>query len=234
MELTITALRGGRIPPLATLGYLLAAYYLAFFLESAFFLAPGQIANEYSACQRLAEAGWLLLLALVFLFQRQPGDELSRTSLRLLPVFGYLGLFFCFIYLFIPVIAWNATNRMASTDLQQSIASRQNSERELQAIAARLSAASTITDLNAIPNLMKLVPDSVERSDFSKVRQVLSARLADRSASLARQSQQELNSRQNVRQVQTLRLTAQCVLIALGCFWIWLKTRKLTFDVEIL
>jgi cell division protein FtsL len=232
MEISITSLRGGSIPPLASLGYLLVAYYLAFFLESLFFLTPGQIANEYSACQRLAEAGWLLVLSLVLIFQRQLGDVISSVSLKLIPFFGYLGLFFCFIYLFVPVVAWNATNRMAFADLQQSIAARQNSERELQAIGARVSAAGTVAELNAIPNLMKLVPDSVDHSDLAKVRQALNARLSDRLATLAKQSQQDLNSRQMVRQVQTFRLTGQCVLVAFGCVWIWMKTRKLNFDVD--
>ena len=169
---------------------------------------------------------------MVLIFQRQPGDSLSRAALRLLPLFGYLGLVFCFLYLFIPVIAWNATTRMAAADLQQSMAARQNSERELQAVGARVASAESMAQLNSVPNLMKLVPDSVDRSNLARVKQALSARLSDRLSALSRQSQGELNSRQSVRQIQTLRLTAQCILIALGCVWIWMKTRKLTFDVE--
>ena len=220
------------MPLLANLGYFLAFYYLAFFLEAVFFLTPGQIANEYSACQRLAEAGWLLLLSLVLIFQRQPGDLLSRAALRSLPLVAYSGLFFCFIYLFIPVIGWNAANRMAGSDLQQSISTRQNAERELQAAAARIASAGSIAELNATPNLMKLVPDSVDRSDLAQIKQALNSRLSERHSSIERQSQAELNGRRSVRHVQTLRLAAQCFVVALGCFWIWMNTRKIRIDVE--
>jgi hypothetical protein len=233
MALNIAGFRGGRPPSFPVLGYFLLGIYLAFFVEASLFLKPGQVANEYSACQRITETGWCLLVALVLIFRREVGEDISLLEIRILPLFSYVALLFSIVYIVIPVIGWNAAARINDTDVFQSIGTRDNAQRQSQAVTSRIASATRMADLSQIPGLLSLLPPGVDRTDLTAVKQALATATAKRESQVIDQNMAELKGRQIIRTTQTNRLIAQCAFIVLGCLWVWVKTKSLKFDVDL-
>lgn len=233
MALNIAGFRGGHPPSFPVLGYLLLGIYLAFFIEATLFLKPGQVTNEYSACQRITETGWCLLVALVLIFRREVGGDISLFEMRILPLFSYVALLFSIVYIGIPIIGWNAAGRINDADVSQSIGARDNAQRQSQAVTSRIASATSLAELSQIPGLLSLLPQGIDRSDLPKVKQALAAVTTKRESQVIDQSMAELKGRQFIRTIQTDRLIAQCAFIVFGCLWIWGKTKSLKFDVDL-
>jgi hypothetical protein len=233
MALNIAGFRGGQPPSLPVLGYIFLGLYLAFFAEAALFLRPFQVSNEYSACQRITETGWFLLLALVLIFRREVSGDIALFEIRILPFLSYLALLFAVVYVIIPAIAWSAAGRINESDLAQSINVRDNAQRQTRAIAARVASATSVAELSQVPGLMSLLPAGVDRNDLTAVKKALTTAAATRESQVINQNQAELKSRQFIRTTQTDRLIVQCVLVFFGCLWIWWTTKSLKFDVDL-
>jgi hypothetical protein len=233
MAFIIAGLRGGRAPSLPVLGYILLCLYLAFFIEAALFLKPFQLANEYSACQRITETGWILLVALVFIFHREEREDISMFEIRILPFLSYLGLLFAMIYVIIPIIAYTTSSRMSEADFTQGIGTRENAERQSRAITSRIASAASLADLNQVPGLVAAIPAGVDRSDLAAVKKALTAVTARRTSDVINQNLGEIKGRQFIRNTQTNRLIAQCVFVVIGCLWVWMRTKSLKIDVDL-
>lgn len=233
MALNIAGFRGGHPPSFSVLGYILLGLYLALFIEAALFLRPFQVSNEYSACQRITEIGWCLLLGIVLIFQRQVGDDITLFEIRILPFLSYLALVFAIVYVVIPIIAWSSANRLNEADLTQSINVRETAQRQTRGVDARISSASSLADLNQVPGLLSVLPPTVNHNDLQAVKKALMSATAARESQVINQNLAELKGRQFIRATQTDRLIAQCILIFIGCLWIWGTTKSLRFDVDL-
>ena len=233
MALNIAGFRGGQPPSFPALGYILLGLYLALFFEAALFLRPFQIANEYSACQRITEIGWCFLVAMVFIFRREVGGDITIFEIRILPFLSYLALVFAIVYVVIPIIAWSSAGRLNEADLAQSINTRESAQRQTRAVDARIEAATSMTDLAQVPGLLSVLPAGVNRNDLQAVKKALIGATANRESQVINQNLAELKGRQFIRSTQTDRLIAQCVLIFIGCLWIWGATKSLRFDVDL-
>jgi hypothetical protein len=231
MALNIAGFRSGQPPSFPTLGYILLGLYLTFFIEAAMFLRPFQVANEYSACQRITETGWCLLLGLVLIFRREVGGDISLFEIRILPFLSYLALLFAVVYVVVPTIAWTASGRINDADIAQSINVRENAQRQTRAIDSRIASATSLAELNQ--GLMSLLPAGTDRSDLAAVKKALTGVAAARESQVINQNAAELKSRQFIRVTQTNRLIVQCALILIGCLWIWWRTKSLKFDVDL-
>jgi hypothetical protein len=233
MALNIAGFRSGQSPSLPVLGYILLGLYLSIFVEAAIFLRPFQVANEYSACQRITETGWCLLLGLVLIFRREVGGDIALFEIRILPFLSYVALLFAVVYVVVPTIAWTAAGRMNDADLAQSINVRTNAQHQTRAIDSRIASATSLAELNQTPGLMSLLPAGADRSDLAAVKKALTEGAAARDSQVINQNMAELKSRQFIRGTQTNRLIAQCALIFFGCLWIWWRTKSLKFDVDL-
>ncbi|HEX4232368.1 MAG TPA: hypothetical protein VHZ07_27115 [Bryobacteraceae bacterium] len=233
MALNIAGFRSGQPPSLPVLGYILFGLYLAFFIEAAMFLRPFQVTNEYSACQRITETGWCLLLGLVLIFRREVGGDISLFEIRILPLLSNLALLFAVVYVVVPTIAWTAAGRINDADIAQSINARENAQRQTRAIDSRVASATGLGELNQTPGLMSLLPAGTNRNDLAAVKSALTAAASTRESQIVNQNLAELKSRQFIRTTQTNRLIAQCGLILIGCLWIWWRTKSLKFDVDL-
>jgi hypothetical protein len=231
MEVRITR-RHGRPLTLVQLGYFFLAIYFTFFAETIAFLRPGQLTDEYTGCQRLTEASWVLVAAIVLICNRSPGSPAERFELSFIPLFSYLALFFSLVYIAVPFIAWNAATRLNSAELQQSLSVREGSQRQLQGLKNRIEQSNSMADLAAIPGLIQALPADA-RTNLSVARQAAERVLNQRAANLDQQTMGEAAARAGFRRIQMTRLAAHCAITVLFCIRIWARTRSVRYDFEI-
>ncbi|HEX4232370.1 MAG TPA: hypothetical protein VHZ07_27125 [Bryobacteraceae bacterium] len=231
MEVRITR-RYGKPLTLVHLGYFFLAIYFTFFAETVALLRPGQLADEYAGCQRLTEASWVLVAAIVLICNRNSGSAATRFELSLIPLFSYMALFFAFVYIAVPFIAWNAATRLNTAELQQSLSVREGSQRQLRQLKARIDEAKSIAELGAIPGLLQIVPPD-ERTNLAVAKQAAERVLNQRAANLDQQNMGEAAARAGFRRIQVARLIAHCAITVFFCIWIWGRTRSVRYDFEI-
>jgi hypothetical protein len=231
MEVRITR-RHGRPLTLVHLGYFFLAIYFTFVAETVLFLRRGQLGSEYTGCQRLTEASWVLVAALILICNRSSGSSAERFELSLIPLFSYMALFFALVYTAVPFIAWNAANRINSGELQQTLAVREGAERQLASLKARIAQASSAAELEAIPGLAQALPPET-RMNLSVAKQTADRILSKRAANLDEQTMGETAARMGVRRIQVARLVAHCAITVLFCLWICSRTRAARYDYEI-
>ena len=231
MECVIQYRRGGRPLTIAYVGYFFFFFYLAILAEALFFARPGQPQDEYSACQRIADSSWMIVLGLVLLFQRDTGQRIFSQELPILRILSRGTLLFIALYLLIPFIGWNATNRLNDADIQAGASFRQNSALAMKDIQGKVLAATSISDLQRIPTVAGVLGQATN-ADVPKIKQRLLKALTDRQAALVRSNRDDEQNRQSIRNVQSIRLTAQSTFAFLACVWVWLRTRKLEFEIS--
>lgn len=231
MECVIQYRRGGRPLMIAYLGYFFLFFYLVILAEALFFARPGQPQDEYSACQRMADSSWMIVVGLVLLFQRDTGHRIYSQELPLLRMISHATLLFIGLYLLIPFIGWNATNRLNDFDIQSGASFRQNSEIALRDIQGKVLAATSIADLQQIPSVAGVLGQATD-PEVPKIKRRLLKALSDRQAALIKSNQDDQSKRQSIRNVQSIRLTVQSFLAFVACVWVWLKTRKLEFEIS--
>jgi hypothetical protein len=230
MEVRITR-RQGRPLTLVQLGYFFLAIFFTFFVETIFFLRPGQLASEYTGSQRLAEASWTLVAGLIMICSRSPNASANRFELRTVPLFSYLALLFVLVYVAVPFIAWNAATRMDSADLQQSLSVREGSARQLQNLQTRIERSNSLAELSSIPGLLQMLPaDAV--TDLGTAKRTAEHILVQRQAALDQQSTTEFIARSGARRIEVARLIAHCAITVFFCVWIWARTRTVRYDFE--
>lgn len=231
MEVRITR-RHGRPLTLAQLGYFFLAIYLTFVGETLVFLRPGQLANEYTWCERFTEVSWVLIAGIILICNRSTGSSAERFDLNLIPLFSYVALFFALVYIAVPFIGWNATNRLNSAELQQTLAVREGSRRELENLKVRIDQSNSIAALETIPGAHQVLAANGV-TDLSAAKKIIERVFGDRAAALDGQATGENAARARARRVTMERVIAQCVITVLFCFWIWGRTRAVRYDFEI-
>jgi hypothetical protein len=231
MEVRITR-RHGRPLTLVQLGYFFLAIYFTFFAETIAFLRPGQVVNEYTGCQRLTEASWVLVAALILICNRSSGSSAERFELSLIPLFSYLAFFFALVYIAVPFITWNAVNRLNTGELQQSLSVREGSQRQLRELKARIDQSNSMPELEAIPGLRQILPQDA-LTNLAVAKQAAERVLNQRAENLDQQTMGETTARAAFRRTQLARLVAHCAITVLFCIWIWARTRTVRYDFEI-
>ena len=231
MECVIQYRRGGRPLMIAYLGYFFLFFYIVILAEALFFARPGQPQDEYSACQRIADSSWMAVLGLVLLFQRDTGHRIYSQELPVLRIISHGTLLFLALYLLVPFIGWNATNRLNDFDIQAGASFRQNSETALRDIQAKVLAATSIADLQQIPSVAGVLGQA-QNQDVPKIKRRLIKALSDRQAAVVKSNRDEQSNRQSIRNLQSIRLTIQSFLAFVACLWVWLRTRKLEFEIS--
>lgn len=231
MEVRITR-RHGRPLTLVHLGYFFLAIYFTFLVETVLFLRRGQLGSEYAGCQRLTEASWVLVAAIILVCNRSSGSSAERFELSLIPVFSYMALFFALVYTAVPFIAWNAASRLNSGELQQTLAVREGAERQFEGLKARIAGSNTAAELEAIPGLLQALPPE-SRANLAVAKEAATRILSKRAASLDEQTTGETAAKMSVRRIQVARLIAHCAITVLFCLWMCSRTRSARYDYEI-
>ena len=229
MECVIQYRRGGRPLTIAYVGYFFFFFYLAILAEALFFARPGQPQDEYSACQRIADSSWMIVLGLVLLFQRDTGQRIFSQELPILRILSRGTLLFIALYLLIPFIGWNATNRLNDADIQAGASFGRTPPRN-EGYSGKGLAATSIP-ISTDPYGGRSLGQATN-ADVPKIKQRLLKALADRQATLVRSNRDDEQNRQSIRNVQSIRLTAQSTFAFLACVWVWLRTRKLEFEIS--
>jgi hypothetical protein len=98
-------------------------------------------------------------------------------------------------------------------------------------IQGKVLAATSISDLQQIPTVAGVLGQATN-ADVPKIKQRLLKALTDRQAALVRSNRDDEQNRQSIRNVQSIRLTAQSTFAFLACVWVWLRTRKLEFEIS--
>ena len=192
-----------------------------------------RLSNEYSACQRIAETGWCLLLGFVLIFRREPGQDINSFEIRMMPFFSYFALAFAVVYLIIPIIAYSAAGRMNDTGTRPEY--KRAGERPAPNNGCEFPhcVGNKSGGVESDPGLLAALPSGVDRNNLAAVKQALKSVTAARESQVINQSVTEMKGRQFIRTTQTDRLIFQCVLIFLGCVWIWSRTKSLKIDVDL-
>lgn len=230
MEVRITR-RQGRPLTLVQLGYFFLAIFFTFVAETILFLRPGQLTSEYTGCQRLTEVSWTLIAGIILITNRNTNAAAGRFELRMVPLFSYLALFFSLVYIAVPFIAWNAATRLDTIELQQNLAVREGSARQLHDLEARIEQSSSLAELSSIPGLQRIVPAGAE-TDLATAKRTAERVLNERRATVEQQSTNEFIVRSAARRIEIDRLIAHCAITVLFCVWIWARTRTVRYDFE--